>query len=71
MRFFVLACLVCVSIASVGCMTHNWSLPLFKKGPLTTEEEAEKAESDFWNTKFGEASGTDARARAIEKRLGL
>lgn len=71
MRFFVVACLFCLSIASVGCMTHNWSSPLFKRNAEIDEESNQKAETNFWNSKFGEASGLDPRSREIEERLGL
>ena len=73
MRFFVLVCLFCLTIASVGCMTHNWSSPLFQREARTgeTEEMDEQAETNFWNSKFGEASGLDPRSREIEQRLGL
>jgi hypothetical protein len=70
MRFFVVACLLCLSIASVGCMTHNWSSPLFQRNAEAAETN-EKKESNFWNSKFGEASGLDPRSREIEQRLGL
>lgn len=73
MRFFALACLFCLSIASVGCITHNWSAPLFDRDSeaLEDDESSEKSETNFWKTKFGEASGVDARSREIEQRLGL
>lgn len=82
MRFFLMACTFCMLIASLGCMTNNWSSPLFNKSPLVTDgmSESEFEESDleeekphpgFWKTKFGESSGVDPRAQAIEKRFGL
>jgi len=75
MRFFVTACLFCLLIASVGCMTKNWSAPIFQRGSQTATEdgigetEFEK-KSKFWNAGFGEVSGLDERSREIERRLG-
>ena len=37
MRFFFLVCLFGIFIASLGCMTKNWSMPLFK--PKTVEQD--------------------------------
>ncbi len=79
MRFFVVACLFCLTIASVGCMTQNWSSPLFQRDVRTTgsdetgegDESDEEAKANFWKSKFGEASGLDPRSREIEQRLGL
>ena len=79
MRFFTMACLFCLIIASVGCMTKNWKSPLFGEADLVEDaelktegnlEEDEKSKSNFWTAKFGESSGLDPRAQAIEKRLG-
>lgn len=70
MRFFFLACLFCLSIASVGCMTHNWSSPIFQRN-AEVDESKQETESNFWNSKFGESSGLDSRSREIEQRLGL
>ena len=78
MRFFTMACLFCLIIASVGCMTKNWSSPLFGESDLVEDSdvlldpssEATKQKSNFWTTKFGESAGVDPRAKAIEKRLG-
>ena len=70
MRFFVLACLFCLIVASVGCMTQNWSSPLFKTD-VAADDETEEYKPSFWKSKFGEGSGIDPRAREIEKRLGL
>ena len=78
MRFFLMACMFCVMIASLGCMTNNWSSPLFRGTNLTEDltideelVEVKKPKPNFWNTKFGEGSGLDPRAREIEKRFGL
>jgi hypothetical protein len=82
MRFFIIACVFCGLIGSVGCMTNNWSSSMFpnQKSKLTivddqqTEDESSDEASPkprFWNTKFGASAGIDPRAREIEKRLGL
>lgn len=75
MRFFIAVCGCCLLVATVGCMTKNWSVPIFKQGALTEmleeQKEAAKTRRSFWNSKFGEASGLDPRSREIEKRLGL
>lgn len=87
MRFFLMACTFCLLIASLGCMTNNWSSPLFKNSPLLSdappsyedgdyadepmESDDEKPRPGFWKSKFGESSGVDPRAQAIEKRFGL
>ena len=72
MRFFVLACLFCVLVASVGCMTRNWSSPLFQRGVPVSEANSEtEPKASFWKTRFGEGSGIDPRARNIESRLGI
>lgn len=80
MRFFTMACLFCLTIASVGCMyKKNWSPPLW--GDTVTikdtddvfdvsNDEAKKSKSNFWTAKFGESSGLDPRAKEVEKRLG-
>ncbi len=71
MRFFLAACLACILVATLGCVTNNWSSKPFEK----TESSAERSEfkesiHSFWNSKFGESSGSDPQARAIERRLG-
>lgn len=78
MRFFLMACMFCLLIASVGCMTNNWSSPLFQRNGMTLERvfdddvvDVEKPKTNFWTTKFGESSGLDPRAQAVEARLGL
>jgi len=79
MRFFTMACLFCLTIASVGCMTKNWSSPLLGEADLikdtddffdVSNDEAKKSKSNFWTAKFGESSGLDPRAKEVEKRLG-
>ena len=56
MRFFTMACLFCLIIASVGCMTKNWSSPLFGEAELvedseglldTGNDEPKKSKSNF------------------------
>ena len=78
MRFFLMTCVFCMLIASVGCMTNNWSSPLFRKPLLDNQSindtdpvNTEEAKPNFWNSKFGQGAGLDPRAQAIEKRLGL
>ena len=78
MRFFIIACVFCGLIGSVGCMTNNWSSPIFpnqKATSTTLEDRKDEVETipkaRFWKTKFGASAGIDPRARAIEKRLGL
>jgi hypothetical protein len=78
MRFFMMACMFCLLIASVGCMTNNWSSPLFGKTGIGQDAEIyrdlvedKKPKPGFWTSKFGEGSGLDPRAQEIEKRLGL
>lgn len=78
MRFFLMACMFCLSIASIGCMTNNWSSPLFPGTAMGQDRivdgevaEATKPKSNFWTSKFGESSGLDPRAQEIEKRFGL
>jgi len=80
MRFFIIACVFCGLIASVGCMTNNWSSPIFQRQNQIKGLQIEQAEQDkekakpkpnFWNAKFGSSAGIDPRARAIEERLGL
>ncbi len=79
MRFFTMACFFCLIIASVGCMTRNWSSPLFGESDLVDEsgdvlgtavETTSESKSNFWTAKFGESAGVDQRAKDIEKRLG-
>ena len=79
MRFFTMACLFCLIIASVGCMTKNWSAPLFGESDLVedgdellvpTVDDGKKSKSNFWTARFGESAGVDPRAKEIEKRLG-
>ena len=69
MRFFLAACACCFLIACVGCMTKNWSAPLFPTDAKKLES-LEHPKKNFWNAKFGEMSGLDPRSREIEQRLG-
>ena len=69
MRFFCIASLFCIILASIGCMTKNWSAPLLKdaaSGKAALEEGR-----NFWSGTFGQRAGLDPRAREIEERLGL
>ena len=71
MRFFLTTCLICILVATVGCVTNNWTSGPFSKteGSAKGSELKESIDS-FWNSKFGELSGSDQRAREIERRLG-
>lgn len=40
MRFFFVVCLFGIFVASIGCMTRNWSLPLFK--PETVQQDGSR-----------------------------
>lgn len=71
MRFFVGACLLCLLIASVGCMTDNWSRPLLRDHNPGAEENVPVNKPGFFHQTFGQSSGVDARAREIEKSLGF
>jgi hypothetical protein len=75
MRFFWTVCLIGVIVGSIGCMTKNWSTPLFKshEDAQTTPKKTDEEFSVFSNgvmerELFG--SGIDPQARDIEKRLG-
>ena len=71
MRFFIGACFFCLAIASVGCMTNNWTSPLFSKSlPDVTEDEEHVVRPGFFHQTFGKQSGVDERAREIETSLG-
>ena len=71
MRFFLAACLTCILVATLGCVTNNWSSAPFadteERGATSNLQQNARS---FWNSKFGELSGSDQRARDIEKRLG-
>ena len=69
MRFFSGVCLICGLIASVGCMTNNWSSPLFSNPFHRQTENADRP--GFFHQTFGEPSGIDRRAQDIEKSLGV
>ncbi len=68
MRFFLGVCLICMVVASFGCMTNNWSSPLFKKPFQDQPNGVEKP--DFFHQTFGKKSGVDPRAQDIEESLG-
>ncbi len=70
MRLFCIACVFGIVVASLGCMTNNWSSPLFGQA----EKDPQQGEFPYLTGSamndqlFG--SGVDPRARAIENRLG-
>lgn len=71
MRFFVGVCFFCLAIASVGCMTNNWTSPLFSRSLHdVTQTEVLAKRPGFFHQPFGSQSGIDDRAREIEKHLG-
>ena len=72
MRFFVGTCIFCLAIASVGCMTNNWTSPLFTKPSMAgqNQKEVDVDRLGFFHQTFGKQSGSDQRAREIENNLG-
>lgn len=82
MRFFFTACVFGLLVGSVGCVTHNWSTPIFARGEATATD-AEASESvnpreqqhgifDLRNKPATpRRTGIDPRARQIEQRLGM
>ena len=71
MRFFLAVCLACILVATLGCVTNNWSTkPFAETGDNGERSELKESIDSFWTSRFGELSGSDPRARAIEKRLG-
>ena len=71
MRFFIAACVSCLLVATIGCMTNNWSsAPFSKPGEASSDSKEKTKPNNFWNSRFGEMSGLDERSREIEKRLG-
>ena len=71
MRFFTAACVCCLLVATFGCVTNNWSSSPFSKSDSNhVKTDAEETWKSFWNSNFGELSGSDARTREIERRLG-
>lgn len=70
MRVFVAACLFGLLIGSVGCVTNNWSSPLFK---IRADEDPEQAEIPLGigDRRTPNRLGIDPRAQEIERRLGL
>lgn len=87
LRFFLASCWFGIAIGVMGCATNNWSQPLFRNqqervdpqlGSDATGSAAEGedkapiiAPKSFWRQGFGEMSGTDPRAREIERSLGF
>ncbi len=66
MKLFVAACIFGLVIASVGCVTHNWSRNLLEN---KTAGAKQKQENWFQQT-VGKGQASDARARDVERRLG-
>lgn len=87
LRFFLASCSFGIAIGVMGCATNNWSQPLFMNQQERVEpqlgsdaagsaaEEEDRATiippKSFWKQGFGEMSGTDPRAREIERSLGF
>ncbi|MGI9517186.1 MAG: hypothetical protein ACR2NP_09080 [Pirellulaceae bacterium] len=71
MRFFVIACVFGIVVASLGCMTKNWSSPLFGESEKSGQQDEPPfaRKSAMSEQLFG--SGVDPRARDIERRLGF
>ncbi len=70
MRFFIAACLFGLLIGSVGCVTNNWSSPIFKKDATSQSQEDHPFLESLIGKPFSTKSGIDPRAREIEERLG-
>jgi hypothetical protein len=87
LRFFLASCCFGIVIGVMGCATNNWSQPLFNNQQMTTDsfrgspatnrDSGEEGSAKiippkpFWKQGFGEMSGTDPRAREIERSLGF
>ena len=87
LRFFLASCSFGIAIGVMGCATNNWSQPLFRNQQVQVDSQFESettsgaAEGEknaaiippksFWKQGFGEMSGTDPRAREIERSLGF
>ena len=71
MRFFVAACLFGLLIGSVGCVTNNWSSPLFWHRFDDVASEEPEIPLGLGDRRTPNRLGMDPRAQAIEKRLGL
>jgi hypothetical protein len=71
MRVFVAACLFGLLIGSVGCVTNNWSSPLFKHRVDEADREEPEIPLGIGDRRTPNRLGIDPRAREIEKRLGL
>ena len=60
MRFFCFACFFGIVVASIGCMTRNWSMPLFN-GTKNVEQKKEllpfQSTGAMGDQLFGNASG--------------
>jgi hypothetical protein len=75
LRFFFASCCFGIVIGVMGCATNNWSRPLFENPDAAEAEGNEgsgaKAPKSFWKQGFGDISGSDPRAREIERSLGF
>ena len=71
MRVFVAACLFGLLIGSVGCVTNNWSSPLFKVRADDSVQEQAEIPLGIGDRRTPNRLGIDPRAQEIEKRLGL
>ncbi len=72
MRFFCAACLVGIVVASLGCMTKNWSSPLFSERKVVEEHIEDRF--PVWGTRNVSASAeldVDNNAGEIDNRLGF
>ena len=74
MRCFSMACVFGVAIASLGCVTDNWSSPIF--APHRNNQSLKDSDSSFEETMRpkgfqSQLLGSDDRAKDIERRLGI
>ena len=75
MRFFIVACLLGILVASIGCMTENWSTPLFRRNASDEAPGKGSGDLELFSDRVMErelfGTGMDPRARDIERRLGF
>lgn len=69
MRIFVAACIFGLAIASVGCVTDNWSKNLLG-GKVIGADRAQKPQENWLQRTIGKGQASDPRARRVEQRLG-
>ena len=72
MRFFSLACIFGLCIACLGCITHNWTSSLFtgfQNEPVL--DDVNLSEKMRPEVRQIQSTGSDARARSVERNLGL